>query len=180
MGDRFEILSSADVGITGDIPEDADTLEGNALQKARYVYEKTGMACFADDTGLEVRALDGIPGVRSARYAGTDKDPLANMRLLLKNMQGQADRGARFRTVIALILGDGMELIFEGEVKGRIADAPRGNMGFGYDPVFIPQGFDVTFAEMDASAKNAVSHRARAVEKLTDYLARIAAPDNGF
>lgn len=169
LGDAFELVTLRECGITEDIPETADTLEGNALQKARYVYEKTGMDCFADDTGLEVDALGGAPGVHSARYATDGHDFAANNRLLLKNLEGITDRTARFRTVIALIL-DGVEYTFEGRVEGRIATAESGSEGFGYDPLFVPSGEIITFAQMSAEAKNAISHRGRAVAKLVNFL----------
>ncbi|MDE6711474.1 MAG: RdgB/HAM1 family non-canonical purine NTP pyrophosphatase [Alistipes sp.] len=169
LGDEFRLVTPRDCGITEEIPETQATLEGNALQKARYLYKRTGRDCFADDTGLEVEALGGAPGVHSARYATDGHDFAANNRLLLENLAGQQNRRARFRTVIALILG-GEEHLFEGIVEGRIIDAGRGGEGFGYDPLFVPEGSDLTFAEMDAAAKNAVSHRGRAVRKLADYL----------
>lgn len=169
MGDSFQIESMRSLGINEDIPEDQQTLEGNALQKARFLYDRTGESCFADDTGLEVDALNGAPGVYSARYAGEAKNSLDNMALLLKNMSGKQNRKARFRTVIALIL-DGKEYLFEGVVKGTIAEEPRGTAGFGYDPLFVPDGYSTTFAEMDSEAKNAISHRGRAVEKLAAFL----------
>ena len=169
FGPEWELVTPASLGITEDIPETCDTLEGNALQKARYIYERTGLDCFADDTGLEVTALDGAPGVRSARYAGDHHDFDDNNRLLLKNLEGAGDRSARFRTVIALIL-DGKEHLFEGRVEGHIIEEYRGTGGFGYDPVFVPDGFGATFAEMPLEEKNAISHRARAVEKLAEFL----------
>lgn len=169
VGDSFQIESMRSLGINEDIPEDQQTLEGNALQKARFLYDRTGESCFADDTGLEVDALNGAPGVYSARYAGEAKNSLDNMALLLKNMSGIQHRKARFRTVIALIL-DGKEYLFEGVVKGTIAEEPRGTAGFGYDPLFVPDGYSTTFAEMDSEAKNAISHRGRAVEKLAAFL----------
>ena len=169
MGDSFQIESMRSLGINEDIPEDQQTLEGNALQKARFLYDRTGESCFADDTGLEVDALNGAPGVYSARYAGEAKNSLDNMALLLKNMSGIQHRKARFRTVIALIL-DGKEYLFEGVVNGTIAEEPRGTAGFGYDPLFVPDGYSTTFAEMDSEAKNAISHRGRAVEKLAAFL----------
>ena len=169
LGDAFELVTLRECGITEDIPETADTLEGNALQKARYVYEKTGLDCFADDTGLEVDALGGAPGVHSARYATDGHDFAANNRLLLKNLEGVTDRTARFRTVIALIL-DGVEYTFEGRVEGTIATAESGSEGFGYDPLFVPSGEIITFAQMSAEAKNAISHRGRAVAKLVNFL----------
>ena len=169
VGDSFQIESMRSLGINEDIPEDQQTLEGNALQKARFLYDRTGESCFADDTGLEVDALNGAPGVYSARYAGEAKTSLDNMALLLKNMSGIQNRKARFRTVIALIL-DGKEYLFEGIVNGTIAEEPRGTAGFGYDPLFVPDGYSTTFAEMDSEAKNAISHRGRAVEKLAAFL----------
>lgn len=169
VGDSFQIESMRSLGINEDIPEDQQTLEGNALQKARFLYDRTGESCFADDTGLEVDALNGVPGVYSARYAGEAKTSLDNMALLLKNMSGIQNRKARFRTVIALIL-DGKEYLFEGIVNGTIAEEPRGTAGFGYDPLFVPDGYSTTFAEMDSEAKNAISHRGRAVEKLAAFL----------
>jgi len=169
VGGRFHILSLSDIGCHEDIPETADTLAGNALQKARYVKEHYGYDCFADDTGLMVDALDGAPGVYSARYAGPGHDSAANMKLLLENMAGRTDRTARFMTVIALIL-NGRELTFEGAVEGEILTAPEGDGGFGYDPVFRPEGHDVSFALMSADAKNAISHRGRATARLIQYL----------
>lgn len=169
LGDRFRLVTLAECGITEEIPEDAPTLEGNALRKARYVHERTGADCFADDTGLEVDALDGAPGVHSARYATDGHDFAANNRLLLRNLAGAADRSAHFRTVIALIL-DGREYLFEGRVDGRIAESEAGCGGFGYDPLFVPEGFDRTFAEMGADEKNAISHRGRAVRRLVEFL----------
>lgn len=169
VGDSFQIESMRSLGINEDIPEDQLTLQGNALQKARFLYDRTGESCFADDTGLEVDALNGAPGVYSARYAGEAKNSLDNMTLLLKNMSGIQNRKARFRTVIALIL-NGKEYLFEGIVNGTIAEEPRGKAGFGYDPLFVPDGYSTTFAEMDSEAKNAISHRGRAVEKLAAFL----------
>ncbi len=169
LGDRFRLVTLAECGITEEIPEDAPTLEGNALQKARYVHERTGADCFADDTGLEVDALGGAPGVHSARYATDGHDFAANNRLLLRNLAGAADRSAHFRTVIALIL-DGREYLFEGRVDGRIAESEAGCGGFGYDPLFVPEGFDKTFAEMGADEKNVISHRGRAVRRLVEFL----------
>ena len=169
VGDSFQIESMRSLGINEDIPEDQQTLEGNALQKARFLYDRTGESCFADDTGLEVDALNGAPGVYSARYAGEAKNSLDNMAQLLKNMSGIQNRKARFRTVIALILV-GKEYLFEGIVNGTIAEAPRGTAGFGYDPLFVPDGYSTTFAEMDSEAKNAISHRGRAVQKFAAIL----------
>ncbi len=169
LGDTFTLTTPRDCGITEDIPETQPTLEGNALQKARYLHERTGLDCFADDTGLEVAALDGAPGVHSARYATDGHDFAANNRLLLRNLEGVADRRARFRTVVALILG-GEEHLFEGIVEGRIIDHEAGHEGFGYDPLFIPDGCEKTFAQMSAAEKNAISHRARAVARLAAFL----------
>lgn len=164
----FEILSLAETGCKEDIPETADTLEGNALQKARWVKDHYGYDCFADDTGLEVVALGGEPGVYSARYAGEGHDSEANMAKLLANMEGVKDRRARFRTVIALIK-DGEEHFFVGIVEGHITTARSGADGFGYDPIFMPEGCDKTFAEMTADEKNAISHRGRAVAELKNF-----------
>ena len=169
LGDKFHLVTLRDCGITEDIPETASTLEGNASQKSHYLYDRVGKNCFADDTGLEVEALGGEPGVRSARYATDGHDFEANNRLLLKNLEGVANRKARFRTVISLIL-DGEEHLFEGVVEGRITEREAGCGGFGYDPLFIPDGYDCTFAEMSADEKNAISHRGRAVQKLVEFL----------
>lgn len=169
LGESFELVTPRMCGVTEEIPEEQPTLEGNALQKARYLHERTRLDCFADDTGLEVEALGGAPGVHSARYATDGHDFAANNRLLIKKLEGVADRRARFRTVIALIL-DGEEHLFEGAVEGRIIDHEQGHEGFGYDPLFIPDGYDQTFAQMSTAEKNAVSHRARAVHKLAAYL----------
>ncbi len=169
LGEGFELVTPRMCGVEEDIPETAETLEGNASQKAHYLYEKTGLDCFADDTGLEVEALDGAPGVHSARYATDGHDFAANNRLLLKNLEGKENRRARFRTVISLI-EQGEEHLFEGIVEGHIIDHESGEEGFGYDPLFVPEGFDRTFAEMSAEEKNAVSHRGRAVRKLVAYL----------
>ena len=170
LGEDFRILSLADIGCHDDIPETADTLEGNALIKARWVKERYGFDCFADDTGLEVEALGGRPGVHTARYAFPDRhDPVANTRKLLAELDGQADRSARFRTVIALVQGTD-ETLFEGIVDGRIAPGERGTEGFGYDPVFEPEGLGLTFAELGVETKNSMSHRARAVKRLAEYL----------
>ena len=169
LGEGFELVTPRMCGVEEDIPETAETLEGNASQKSHYLYEKTGLDCFADDTGLEVEALGGAPGVHSARYATDGHDFAANNRLLLKNMEGQENRRARFRTVISLIEG-GEEHLFEGIVEGRIIDHESGTEGFGYDPLFVPEGFDRTFAEMSADEKNEISHRGRAVRKLVAYL----------
>lgn len=169
IGSGVEILSLADINCNDDIPETADTLDGNALIKARYIYEKYNVNCFADDTGLEVDALDGAPGVYSARYAGDGHDSEANMRKLLENLTGKNNRDAQFRTVIALII-DGEEKLFNGIVKGRITEEKRGDSGFGYDPIFVPEGYSDSFAQMDSSTKNSISHRYRATKQLSDYL----------
>ncbi len=166
----FALSCLKDVNITEEIPETADNLVDNALQKARYVYEKCGIPCFADDTGLEVDALDGAPGVYSARYAGEQKDSKLNMLLLLKNMNGQTNRNARFRTIIAYIDENAQEHIFEGEIKGKIIENMAGENGFGYDPIFVPEGYEETFAELSSEIKNTISHRARAMEKFLSYI----------
>ena len=168
LGSRFTIKSLKDIGCDTDIPETADTLEGNALMKARFLYEKYGVDCFADDTGLEVTALGGAPGVHTARYAG-NHDSEANMNKLLNELEKKSDRSAQFRTVIALII-EGKEFLFEGIVKGTIAKEKAGDGGFGYDPIFIPEGFTQTFSQMGNDSKNHISHRALAVEKLYNYL----------
>lgn len=180
LGSGFEVMSLAEIGCHEDIPETGDTLLDNAVQKARYVFEKYGYDCFADDTGLEVDALDGEPGVHSARYAeGTDHDSNANMDKLLYKLGDESRRTARFRTVIALLqkqqsgesAGESSVLhIFEGKVEGSIIKEKRGAEGFGYDPIFMPEGYDKTFAELGLDVKNQISHRARAVKKLADYL----------
>lgn len=171
LGSKLEILSLADIGCDADIPETAETLEGNALIKAHYVYDNYKLDCFADDTGLEVDALHGLPGVHTARYAYPDRhDPEANMIKLLEALRENNDRNARFRTVIALI-EKGKEHLFEGVVEGVIAREKSGTQGFGYDPVFIPEGNSKTFAELGEYIKNTISHRARAVQKLAEYLA---------
>ena len=172
LGRDIEILSLADIGCHDDIPETADTLEGNALIKARWVKERYGHDCFADDTGLEVQALGGGPGVHTARYAYPDRhDPVANTRKLLAELSGSDNRAARFRTVIALIRGS-EEHLFEGIVEGEIATEERGTEGFGYDPVFVPEQLGQTFAELGVEVKNGISHRARAVARLADFLLR--------
>jgi len=171
LGSKLEILSLADIGCDADIPETAETLEGNALIKAHYVYDNYKLDCFADDTGLEVDALHGLPGVHTARYAYPDRhDPEANMIKLLEALRENNDRNARFRTVIALI-EKGKEHLFEGVVEGVIAREKSGTQGFGYDPVFIPEGNSKTFAELGEDIKNTISHRARAVQKLAEHLA---------
>ena len=169
VGDRVEVLSLSDIDCHDDIPETADTLQGNALIKARHIYDKYGMNCFADDTGLEVEALGGEPGVYSARYAGEDCNPEANMHKLLQNLTGKNNRNAQFRTVIALII-KGEEKLFNGIVKGTISNEKMGDAGFGYDPIFIPEGFSESFAQMTSDMKNSISHRYRATEELSKYL----------
>lgn len=172
LGNSIEILSLADIGCHADIPETADTLEGNARQKSRYVYEHYGLDCFADDTGLEVESLGGAPGVYSARYAGGQgHDSQANMNKLLKEMEEKNNRKAQFRTIISLI-EKGEERQFEGIVKGKITKEKRGESGFGYDPIFQPDGYDTTFAEQGSDIKNRISHRARAVAALCAYLTK--------
>lgn len=173
LGTTVEILSLSGVGLPLDLPETGDTLHANALQKARYAYTRCGLVCLADDTGLEVDALNGAPGVYSARYAGEAKDPVANMARLLQEMSDRTDRTARFRTVLALVTADG-ERTFEGTVEGSITHVLRGSGGFGYDPVFQPMGQERTFAEMDAATKNSMSHRARAMRSAMDHLATLA------
>lgn len=169
-GESLEVLSLSDIGCHADIPENENTLEGNALAKARYVKEHYGYDCFADDTGLEVEALSGAPGVHSARFApGTDHDSQANMTYLLSLLEGKENRKARFRTVIALIFGK-EETLLDGIVEGEILKSPQGNSGFGYDPVFKPNESDRTFAQMTAEEKNAISHRGRATSKLLKKL----------
>lgn len=181
LGSEFEIVSLKDIGCDVDIPETGNTLEDNAMQKAQYVYDHYNLSCFADDTGLEVEALNGEPGVHSARYAeGTDHDSEANMAKLLRKLEGKDNRKARFRTVIALIQKQdvcpcGCTSIkkvnrFEGIVDGSIATEKHGTAGFGYDPIFVPEGYDKSFAELGESIKNGISHRARAVAKLAEYL----------
>lgn len=175
LSPEFEIVSLKEIGCHEDIPETGNTLEENALQKARYVSERYHISCFADDTGLEVEALGGAPGVHSARYAeGTDHDSEANMTKLLRELEGKESRQARFRTVIALIeLGeDETENVhlFEGIVEGHISTERQGNEGFGYDPIFVPEGYEKSFAALGETIKNHISHRARAVKKLAEYL----------
>ena len=180
LGPGYKLLTPRDCGVTEEIPEEQDTLEGNASQKAHYLHERTGMDCFADDTGLEVEALGGAPGVHSARYATDGHDFAANNRLLLKNLKGQANRRARFRTVISLLL-DGEEHLFEGIVEGRIIDRETGHEGFGFDPLFIPDEYGApdgkrpnterrSYAQLTPDEKDAISHRGRAMEKLAEKL----------
>ena len=169
LGNRIELLSLKDIHCHVDIPETADTLEGNALLKAQYICENYQMDCFADDTGLEVEALNGEPGVYSARYAGDGHNAEANMLKLLQNMEGIENRKAQFRTAFALII-NGKEHLFEGIIKGEIIKTRRGNSGFGYDPIFVPEGYSQTFAEMGNELKNKISHRAIATNKLCKFL----------
>lgn len=169
LGEAYQFLSLPDIGCTEDVPETSDTIEGNALQKARYVYEKYGYNCFSEDTGLEVEALDGAPGVITARYAGEDKNHDANMDKVLAELKDKPNRKARFKTVVALIL-DGKEYLFEGLAPGSITTEKTGADGFGYDPIFMPEGFDRTYAQMTMAEKNALSHRARAIAKLKAFL----------
>lgn len=172
LGSHFRLLSLKDIGCDEEIPEEQPTLEGNASQKSHFIFDKYGYSCFADDTGLEIEALNGEPGVYSARYAGEDKNAGANMDKVLSKMAKIKNRNARFRTVISLII-DGEERQFEGVVEGEILKEKKGNSGFGYDPIFRPSGFQETFAEMNLTDKNKISHRGRAVEKLIQYLQKL-------
>ena len=169
LGGHWRIKSLADLNFHDEVPETGNTLEANALEKARYIYELWGKDCFADDTGLEVDLLNGAPGVFSARYAGPEKSSEKNIAKLLKELNGKNNRKARFRTVIALIL-NGREILFEGIVNGTILESEKGEKGFGYDPVFKPDEANVSFAQMPLSEKNLISHRGRAIKKLTEYL----------
>ncbi len=171
IGNRFELLSLKDIGCLEEIPETAETIEENSMQKAEYVYNKYKIDCFADDTGLEIEALEGRPGVYSARYAGEEKNMEKNIDKILNELNGKEDRKARFKTVISLIYS-GKKYQFEGIVTGDIIEERRGKGGFGYDPVFMPQGYNITFAEMPADVKNKISHRGQAVQKLVDFLSR--------
>ncbi len=166
---KYKLLSLEDIGCHKELAEDQDTLEGNSRQKAQHVWENYKVNCFADDTGLEVEALGGAPGVYSARYAGPQRSDADNIQKLLQSLQGNENRKARFRTSITLYLG-GQEYQFEGIVNGTIAQNWQGDKGFGYDPVFIPEGYDQTFAQMSAAEKNAISHRGRAIQKLVNFL----------
>lgn len=172
LKDKIEILSLADINCCVDIPETADTLQGNALLKAQYIYDHYGLDCFADDTGLEVEALNGAPGVFSARYAeGCGHDAEANMKKLLENLKENNNRKAQFKTVIALIQQGEINL-FEGIVKGEITKEKKGETGFGYDPIFKPEGYELTFAQLGTEIKNNISHRARAVARLCEFLSK--------
>ncbi len=170
LGDGYEVLSLREIGCHDDIPETSDTFAGNALQKAQYVKKHYGYDCFADDSGLEVDVLNGAPGVYSARYSGGGSE--ANMDKLLHNLTGKNNRAAQFRTVIALLLGEDTHL-FEGIVRGTIIDERRGEGGFGYDPLFVPEGYGLTFAQLGNEVKNRISHRAKAVEQLAEYLSSL-------
>lgn len=172
LKDQYEIVSLAEIGCQEELPEEQDNLEGNSHQKAAFVWQHYGISCFADDTGLEVRALNGEPGVYSARYAGPARRDEDNRQLLLQNLLGQPDRQAQFRTSIILIL-NGQVHQFNGIVTGTIAEAPAGEAGFGYDPIFIPDGFNQTFAQMPAAQKNSISHRGRALQQLAAFLKKI-------
>jgi XTP/dITP diphosphohydrolase len=173
IGNLYQFLSLREIGCEEEIPETADTIEGNALQKAAYVFEKYGYNCFSEDTGLEIEALGGAPGVITARYAGENKDPNANMEKVLKELQGKSNRKARFKTVIALKI-DHNEYLFEGIVNGTISEEKKGKDGFGYDPIFTPDGYDRTYAEMSIDEKNIMSHRALAVDKLKNFLDKLS------
>lgn len=172
VGDRYQVVSLQEIGCTEELAEDQNTLEGNSRQKAEYVWQQYGVNCFADDTGLEVEALNGAPGVYSARYAGPQRSSSDNMALLLENLQGQPNRRARFRTSITLFLNGQMHQ-FDGIVNGTIALQPSGETGFGYDPIFIPEGYEQTFAQMTAAQKNRISHRGRAMQQLVAYLQQL-------
>lgn len=169
LAPTYQIVSLSELNCFDDIPETAPTLEGNAILKAKYIYDKFGVDCFADDTGLEVESLNGDPGVYSARYAGEANDAQANMHKLLIELGNNQNRKACFRTVIALIM-DGKQFLFEGQINGSIATAPTGSAGFGYDPIFVPEGYKLSFAELGTNEKNKISHRALAVKKLADFL----------
>lgn len=168
---NIELLSLSDIGCEEDIAETADTIEGNAILKANYVRDNFQLDCFADDTGLEVKSLNNEPGVYSARYAGASNNPVANMKKLLENLHGEEDRSARFKTAIALSMKHS-EVMFLGICEGEITEKPRGDSGFGYDPIFQPQGFDATFAEMTLQQKSEIGHRGKAMRQLIDYLSQ--------
>ena len=169
LGPGFELVPASAVGITEDIPETGNTFKANSLQKAEYIYERTGMDCFADDSGLEVDCLGGAPGVETARYAGPARDSAANNAKLLREMGDATNRKARFRTCVTLILG-GEKHFFDGVMEGSIGHTPYGNGGFGYDPIFIPEGYNVTTAEFPEGEKNAISHRGKALRAMADFL----------
>lgn len=170
LAPKYEVIGLTELGDHEDIPENEPTLPGNALVKARTIWKKYGLSCFSDDTGLEIDALDGAPGVYSARYGGPEKDPEQNMAKVLEGLQGNDDRSARFRTAVALIL-NGEEHVFNGIVEGHIRTGKSGAKGFGYDPIFQPAGYDITFAEMDSAEKGRISHRGRAIAALVEFLA---------
>lgn len=169
IGNSIELLNLEDIGCLEEIPETADTIKGNAIQKAEYIYKKYGYDCFADDTGLEIEALNGEPGVYSARYAGEQKNPEDNMNKVLEKLKEKSNRKAQFKTVIALII-DGKLTCFEGIVKGEITREKSGSEGFGYDPIFKPKGYDSTYSEMNLEVKNTMSHRAISTKKLIQFL----------
>ena len=175
LPEQLELLSLTDLGYMEEIPETSDTIQGNAIMKAEFLSDKLQEAVFADDTGLVIPALNGEPGVFSARYAGPQKDPEANMEKVLEKLENKTDRSAYFQTVIALHL-NGKTHLFDGRVHGTIIDSPRGTQGFGYDPIFVPEHSTLTFAEMDAAAKNMISHRARALQQMLDFLATLPNP----
>jgi non-canonical purine NTP pyrophosphatase (RdgB/HAM1 family) len=178
LGSRYTVVSPAELGFDGDIPENQSTLEGNAMEKSEFIHSMFNLPCFADDTGLEVDALNGAPGVYSARYAGEDKDSHANIRKLLDEMKDKNNRKARFRCVISLIDEKGVGHLFEGRVEGEILHEPVGGNGFGYDSVFRPDGYNLSFAQMSLSEKNPISHRGNAVKKLTEYLTETSCREN--
>lgn len=170
LGNGFSLVVPSELGLTGDIPETAETLKENAIMKAKFLWDKFGRPCFADDTGLEVDFLNGRPGVYSARYAGIEADPVKNMQKLLKELDGANCRKARFVTVVALILDETRIILFEGDLEGSILEASSGCGGFGYDPLFMPEGYSKTLAELSAEEKNRISHRGIAMRKLSDFL----------
>ena len=170
LGNGFSLVVPSELGLTGDIPETAETLKENAIMKAKFLWDKFGRPCFADDTGLEVDFLNGRPGVYSARYAGIEADPVKNMQKLLKELDGANCRKARFVTVVALILDETRIILFEGDLEGSILEASSGYGGFGYDPLFMPEGYSKTLAELSAEEKNRISHRGIAMRKLSDFL----------
>jgi len=170
LGNGFSLVVPSELGLTGDIPETAETLKENAIMKAKFLWDRFGRPCFADDTGLEVDFLNGRPGVYSARYAGIEADPVKNMQKLLKELNGANCRKARFVTVVALILDENRIILFEGALEGSILEASSGCGGFGYDPLFMPEGYSKTLAELSAEEKNRISHRGIAMRKLSDFL----------
>jgi XTP/dITP diphosphohydrolase len=172
LSDGMDIAGLKDIGCHEEVPETSPTIKGNALQKARYVFEKYHVNCFSEDTGLEIDALNGEPGVYTARYAGEERDSNANMAKAIENLKGKTNRGAQFKTVIALVI-DGKEYTFEGIARGAISHQKMGTEGFGYDPIFIPEGYETSFAQMSAKEKNKISHRGKAVRLLIDFLSKI-------